>query len=95
MRQVAAVSGDVRRVLELCRRGAEVAAEETAAAAAAAAAPAGGGAPAPSGAPAPQRACSQRLAPAHVGCNGQAEQLCGRKWDVERPAQTWRARIKR
>jgi len=74
-RQVAAVSGDVRRVLELCRRGAEVAAEEAAAAAAAAAVPAGGGAPAPSGAPAAQRAGSQRLEPAHVGGNGQAEQL--------------------
>ncbi len=88
MRQVAAVSGDVRRVLELCRRGAEVAAEEAAAAAAAAAAPAGGSAPAPSGAPAAQRACRQRLEPAHVGGNGQAEQLHGCKWDVKRPAQT-------
>lgn len=64
--QVAAVSGDVRRVLELCRKGAEVAAEEAAAAAAApdCAAPAAG-APAASAAaaacftPPGARACTR------------------------------------
>ena len=44
--QVAAVSGDVRRVLELCRKGAEVAAEEAIATAGASATPPVPGAPA-------------------------------------------------
>ncbi|KAK9836005.1 hypothetical protein WJX81_005277 [Elliptochloris bilobata] len=51
-RKVAAVSGDVRRVLELCRKGAEVAAEE-AAATAAASPPAAGAAAAPAAGNAP------------------------------------------